>query len=202
MTSHKKLNILIAGTGSVASIKIPTLVKLFQNRAEFKVKVAVTDASYFFIKDEKIDCEVYRDKDEWSDWNKVSDPILHIELRNWADIMLIAPLDANTMAKIANGLCDNLLTCILRAWDGNKPVFAAPAMNTHMWNHRLTSKHLVVLEDDLLFEIIHPISKKLACGDTGIGAMAEPETILKFIMDKIESNKTSIRLDTEESKHK
>ncbi|EIE76929.1 hypothetical protein RO3G_01633 [Rhizopus delemar RA 99-880] len=63
-------------------------------------------------------------------WEKISDPILHIELRNWADIMVIAPLDANTLGKIANGLCDNLLTCVLRAWNVTKPVVACPAMNT------------------------------------------------------------------------
>ncbi|TKY65578.1 Phosphopantothenoylcysteine decarboxylase [Spatholobus suberectus] len=58
---------------------------------------------------------VYCDKHEWQIWNGIGDPVLHIELCRWADIMVIAPLSANTLGKIAGGLCDNLLTCIVRA---------------------------------------------------------------------------------------
>ncbi|CEP19603.1 hypothetical protein [Parasitella parasitica] len=132
-----------------------------------------------------IGCRTYREEDEWSGWKKITDPILHIELRNWADIMVIAPLDANTLGKIANGLCDNLLTCVLRAWDVNKPVIACPAMNTSMWHHPLTSRHLEILENVLKYNIIQPISKKLACGDTGLGAMAESRYIADYVLEMI-----------------
>lgn len=91
--------------------------------------------------------------------------------------MLIAPLDANTLAKIAGGLADNLLTCIVRAWDLKKPLVFAPAMNTAMWDHPLTRRHLGVLEGDLGYRQIPPIPKQLMCGDVGNGAMAEPESI-------------------------
>ncbi|GAN10121.1 phosphopantothenoylcysteine decarboxylase [Mucor ambiguus] len=166
-------NILIGATGSIAAIKVPLLVDFFQKHAHINVKVVVTESAHFFIKDMEIHCPVYREQDEWNEWKKISDPILHIELRNWADIMVIAPLDANTLGKLANGLCDNLLTCVLRAWDVSKPVVACPAMNTSMWHHPFTVKHLEVLENVLDYKIIQPISKKLACGDTGVGAMAE-----------------------------
>lgn len=63
---------------------------------------------------------VLTDDHEWSSWSQRGDPVLHIELRKWADICLIAPLSANTLAKIANGLADNLLTSTLRAWDFSK----------------------------------------------------------------------------------
>ena len=56
-------------------------------------------------------------QDEWNEWNKIGDPVLHIQLRDWADMMIIAPLSAHTLAKISNGLCDDTLSCILRAWD-------------------------------------------------------------------------------------
>ncbi|KAG2199456.1 hypothetical protein INT47_011568 [Mucor saturninus] len=174
-------NILIGATGSVAAIKVPLLVSLLKQTPNVNVKVVLTESAYFFIKDEIIDCDVYREKDEWSTWDKVSDPILHIELRNWADIVVIAPLDANTLGKIANGLCDNLLTCVLRAWDIKKPVVVCPAMNTSMWHHPLTSRHMDVLRDVLGYHIVDPISKKLACGDTGIGAMAEYKYIAEYI---------------------
>jgi phosphopantothenoylcysteine decarboxylase len=102
---------------------------------------------------------------------------LHIELRRWAALLLIAPLDANTLAKLALGLCDNCLTCIWRAWDVARPVVLAPAMNTHMWHHPLTARHLASVRD--LAEavgqrllLVGPVEKTLACGDSGIGAMA------------------------------
>ncbi|KAI8372195.1 flavoprotein [Blakeslea trispora] len=180
-------NILIGATGSIAAIKIPLLVSLFQKHPNVNVRVVLTESAYFFVKDEKINCEVFREQDEWSKWNKISDPIMHIELRNWADVMVIAPLDANTLGKVANGLCDNLLTCVLRAWDINKPVVACPAMNTSMWHHPLTARHLDVLQSILQYHIIQPIRKTLACGDTGIGAMAESQNISIFVMELLES---------------
>ncbi len=78
--------------------------------------------------------------------------------------------------QVAGGLCDNLLTCIVRAWDFSKPMFVAPAMNTLMWTSPFTQRHLSSL-DDLGVIVISPISKRLACGDTGNGAMAEPAAI-------------------------
>ncbi|KAL7310830.1 hypothetical protein PS15m_010274 [Mucor circinelloides] len=178
-------NILIGATGSIAAIKIPLLVDFFQKHPYINVKVVVTESAHFFVKDMEINCPVYREQDEWNEWKKIADPILHIELRNWADIMIIAPLDANTLGKLANGLCDNLLTCVLRAWDVNKPVVACPAMNTSMWHHPLTEKHLQVLETLLNYKIIQPISKKLACGDTGVGAMAESQYISDYVLEMI-----------------
>ena len=71
-----------------------------------------------------------------------TDEVLHIELRRWADVLLIAPLDANTLAKLAVGLSDNCLTCVWRAWDPVRPVILAPAMNTLMWEHAITARHL------------------------------------------------------------
>lgn len=67
-------------------------------------------------------CGETGDEDDWRSWQKVGDPVLHIELRRWADVLLLAPLSANTLAKAASGLCDNLLTCVVRAWDFKKPL--------------------------------------------------------------------------------
>ena len=77
------------------------------------------------------------------------DAVLHIELRKWADVFVIAPLDANTLAKLAVGLCDNCLTCVWRAWDLAKPVVLAPAMNTLMWQHPFTRRHLRAIAADV-----------------------------------------------------
>ncbi|KAJ3255118.1 hypothetical protein HDU77_003801 [Chytriomyces hyalinus] len=146
-------NILIGCTGSVASIKIVPLVKLLQStspvsknsRAQTPLDfdrdsthstqavvikvVATAHALHFFDRNEltQMGIDVLTEEDEWKAWSKKTDPVLHVDLRNWADLMLVAPLDANTLGKLANGLCDNLLTCILRAWDVSKPVLLAPA---------------------------------------------------------------------------
>lgn len=120
---RKKINLLIGISGSVACIKYLDLIQAFlKNEAFFfSIKLIATQNSCFFLSEEdkkskKIVIEneeipIFFDEDEWH-WKKKGDPILHIELRKWADIFLIAPLSANTMGKISNGLCDNLLVII------------------------------------------------------------------------------------------
>ncbi|KAJ2608226.1 Phosphopantothenoylcysteine decarboxylase [Coemansia sp. RSA 1365] len=146
---------------------------------------ASTSALHFFRREQlPVDVTLYTDKDEWSQWKKIGDPVLHIELRKWADVCVVAPLDANTMAKVANGFCDNLLTCVLRAWDMSKPRFVCPAMNPMMWEHPITTSQISTLETQG-FRIVSPISKSLACGDVGMGAMAEPEVIATEVVSQI-----------------
>ena len=190
-----QFNLLIGVTGSVATIKLAKLVSEFseQFRAKFKderhlnVRVVMTEnAGRFFKLDEVCadGVQLYGDQDEWQRWQKIGDPILHIELRNWAHCLLIAPLDANTMAKLAHGLCDNLLTCVVRAWDLAKPLYYAPAMNTHMYEHPLTDEHRQKLST-FGYREIKVIEKKLACGDTGLGAMEEVERIVETVLSEI-----------------
>jgi len=104
---------LIGATGSVASIKIPILVQSLLQNQNVEIKIVSTDKALHFFDKESLTkdfgVQVITDADEWKAWNKVSDPVLHIEYRNWADMFVIAPLDANTLAKTANGLCDNLI---------------------------------------------------------------------------------------------
>ncbi|XP_029420962.1 phosphopantothenoylcysteine decarboxylase isoform X2 [Nannospalax galili] len=115
-------------------------------------------------------------------WKHRSDPVLHIDLRRWADLMLVAPLDANTLGKVASGICDNLLTCVIRAWDRSKPLLFCPAMNTAMWEHPLTAQQVGQLKSFGYMEI-PCVSKKLVCGDQGPGAMAEVETIVDKVRE-------------------
>jgi phosphopantothenoylcysteine decarboxylase len=179
-----------------------------------EVKVIATDAALYFFDQAEIGKAgpdgrdrqtLILDADEWPGRGEGAhyrreDPVLHIELRRWADVLVIAPLDANTLAKLANGLCDNCLTCVWRAWDTSRPVILAPAMNTLMWEHPLTSRHLRELapanapgdlKGDQLIDwinnqnqtvrIVGPIEKNLACGEIGMGAMAEVEEILQAV---------------------
>jgi phosphopantothenoylcysteine decarboxylase len=129
-------------------------------------------------------------------------------LRDWADICLVAPLSAHTLAKIANGLCDDTLSCIIRAWDFGyhknsnpsvgKPMILAPAMNTAMWEHPITAQQLstfasfgkTTMSSDLdhcgsLVRIVEPQSKMLACGEVGVGAMADVSLIVDAVVRDI-----------------
>ncbi|KAJ3324034.1 hypothetical protein HDU76_013506 [Blyttiomyces sp. JEL0837] len=98
--------VLIGATGSVASIKIPKLVDelitIFNGNIE--IKVVATQPALHFFKREEVKAPVLTDEDEWSAWKKMSDPVMHIELRNWADLIVVAPLDANTLAKVSHGI--------------------------------------------------------------------------------------------------
>lgn len=193
-----KPRILLAASGSVAAIKFGILAASLSDWAD--VKAVATQPALHFIDSFSLPASVrlYTDEDEWSSWSKIGDDVLHIELRKWADAMVIAPLSANTLAKVAGGLCDNLLTCIVRAWDFSKPIYVAPAMNTFMWDNPFTEKHLESLKN-LGFVVISPVCKKLACGDYGNGAMAEPSVIdsmLRILMHNHDSQCKSMILDS------
>jgi len=115
---------------------------------------------------------------------RIGDPILHIELRRWADIVLIAPCSANTLAKIATGTCDNLVTSLLRALAPTTPTYVYPAMNTLMYEHPLTAQHVRTVRDVIGYHVVGPISKGLACGDVGVGAMVEWRDIVASVVEK------------------
>lgn len=98
------VNILVGCTGSVAAIKLPILVSKLLAIEGASVRIVVTEhAKHFYNEGNIVDeAEVYTDSDEWYVWQKRGDPVLHIELAKWADCFLVAPLDANTLAKMAN----------------------------------------------------------------------------------------------------
>jgi phosphopantothenoylcysteine decarboxylase len=227
-------NVLLGATGSVAAVRVPALFEAL-TAAGHAVKVVATDAATYFFDPADIQVRatppdstaprqrdpnlVILDRDEWPGRDQDGrydrgDLVLHIELRKWADVFAIAPLDANTLAKLAVGLCDNCLTCVWRAWDISKPVVLAPAMNTLMWQHPFTRRHLRAvaadrgashipghLEDGPLIaqindrcrglRIVSPIVKELACGDVGIGGLADVEAIVSSMNELLASRPTS-----------
>ncbi|VDD94984.1 unnamed protein product, partial [Enterobius vermicularis] len=188
-----KFHLLIGVTGSVATIKLVELIEQLQKTSppnKLVIHVMATAAAKHFIDYESLQQPVYDDSDEWSMWKKRGDPVLHIELRKWADALLLAPLDANSMAKIANGMCDNLLTSVVRAWDPRKPVYFAPAMNTAMWENVLTYQHRKTLKELLRFKEIPPIEKVLICGDSGYGAMASVHMIASIVSIEVKNRFT------------
>lgn len=178
MASASRKKVLIGCTGSVAAIKLPLLVdKLWQHNLD--VRVVVTEKSKHFFKEDDLPpgTQVLSDTVEWAAWQDRGDPVLHIDLAKWADLFLIAPLDANTLGKLANGICDNILTCVARAWDVTKPLVFCPAMNTNMWDHPVTAPQVALLKS-WGYKEVSCITKTLMCGDTGMGGMAEVDTIV------------------------
>ncbi|KAJ6631218.1 flavoprotein, partial [Mycena sp. CBHHK59/15] len=163
-------HVLLITTGSVASVKAPLIVKELLRYEDVKVEVVATKPSLVFYDADavrKAGARVWRDEDEWPASYKIGDPILHIELRRWADIVLVAPCSANTLSKIAHGVCDNLATSLMRALAPTTPTYVFPAMNTLMWEHPLTAEHLRVVRDVVRYTVVGPIGKRLACGDMG-----------------------------------
>lgn len=105
--------------------------------------------------------------------------ISHTALLDWADIVVVAPATANIIGKIANGICDDLLSTVLCAcWA--KPALLAAAMNSNMWNNPAVQRNVTVVKE-MGFELIGPEEGRLACGAEGIGRMSEPEDILEVI---------------------
>jgi phosphopantothenoylcysteine decarboxylase len=235
-----RVNLILGCTGSIAAIKIPELVCLLQATNKFNIVLLPSkDALHFFnlpgsIENEKVatlddnrDVQIFLDEDEYQYWHSRDDPVLHIELRRWADMLFVAPLSADTLAKIAGGRCDTLLLEVLRAWDYTvlptgppevahkhshenrhfknseqtllKKLVACPAMNTHMYLHPLTEKHIRILREELHFELLGPIEKKLACGDLGTGGMSEVSSIVEHLSlraDEILASRTVANANT------
>ncbi|XP_017772869.1 PREDICTED: phosphopantothenoylcysteine decarboxylase [Nicrophorus vespilloides] len=181
------VKILLGCTGSVATIKVLNIIENLLNSVnDVEIKLIVTQNSMHFFNVHEVpkEVKVFKDEDEWSAWKQRGDPVVHIELGKWADLFLIAPLDANTLAKMANGLCDNLLTSTIRAWEMSKPLIFCPAMNTKMYNHPLTESQINILTN-WGYYMVPVIEKTLICGDTGLGAMAEVATIVEYVKDII-----------------
>ena len=179
--------VLLGITAGIAAYKTASLVRLFIKLGA-EVKVVMTPASKDFITPLTLSTlsknpvhSTFYDKEEEENemWNS------HVELGLWADYIVIAPATANTMSKMANGICDNLLLAVYLS--ANCPVYFAPAMDLDMYIHPSTKESLRKLKS--FGNIIIPAtSGELASGLVGEGRMAEPEDIVSFIQSDILSN--------------
>lgn len=182
MLINKK--ILIAVTGSIAAYKIATLVRLLvKDGAE--VKVIMTPAATAFITPltlatlsrNEVQCKLAID-DSWAN---------HVMLGRWADVMLVAPLSCNSLAKMATGACDNLVLAVYLS--ATCPVVVAPAMDEDMWLHPSTKANLSTL-GSYGNHIVEVNSGELASGLVGPGRMAEPEELFAWLIDFFSTKKT------------
>lgn len=173
----KNKKIIVGVTGGIAAYKIPQLVRLLKKEGA-EVQVIVTEASKSFVTPQTLSVlsenPVLSDffKNSQGEWNN------HVHLALWADAIVIAPAGANTLAKMAHGLCDNLLMSVILS--SRCPVWVAPAMDLDMWTHASTQANIKILSDQGV-HIIDPEDGELASGLSGKGRMAEPEHIFAML---------------------
>lgn len=174
--SLENKKIIIGITGGIAAYKINYLVRDFV-KAGAEVRIVMTKPTEDFVSPLTLSTlsrnKVYTDfYDENKTWNN------HVELALWADVMLIAPCTANTLAKIANGICDNFLMAVYMS--AKCPVIIAPAMDLDMYAHPVVTRNLNIIES-FGHKIIPAEYGELASGLIGQGRLAEPETIFRTV---------------------
>lgn len=170
-------NILLAVTGGIAAYKSAFFARLLVKNG-FDVRVIMTEGAKAFITPltfqaltgNAVHAELLDENAELG--------MGHIELAKWADLLIIAPASANTLARLAMGMADDLLTTVCLATTA--PVLIAPAMNQQMWHHPAVSLNVQTL-GDLGYTIIEPTSGIQACGDVGEGRLPEPEDLLEQV---------------------
>ncbi len=176
--------VLIGITGGIAAYKICELIRMYK-KAGANVKVILTPHAKNFVTELTLATltqnEVYTDNFDIKEYKPE-----HISLCDEGDILVIAPATANTISKIANGICDNLLTSITCAF--NKPIIIAPAMNTNMWKNKFVQENLTKLKNNG-FIIAEPESGYLACGTSGEGRLCSLEIIFNKTIETLEQNK-------------
>ncbi len=176
--------IVIGVTGGIAAYKIPHLVRLLRKKGA-ETKVVLTPHALPLVSIEVLRTlsgnAVYHDGAAVHDMD-------HIRLTQWADFLLVAPATANTIAKIAHGIADNLLTSIALAFPPPRTIIA-PAMNTAMWENRATRDNVALLSKSNY--CVLPVGEgELACGDEGAGRMIEVEAIVDALVQQLQGSKS------------
>ncbi|MEQ3354157.1 bifunctional phosphopantothenoylcysteine decarboxylase/phosphopantothenate--cysteine ligase CoaBC [Aedoeadaptatus acetigenes] len=175
----KNKHVLLGVTGGIAAYKAPAIVSRLK-KLGMEVKVVMTEAATKFVTPltfQTMSNEVVH-VDMFDQLNNMD--VEHIALAKWADVMVIAPATANTMAKLAYGIADNMLTTVALATTA--PILIAPAMNTQMLRADATQEALKVLKNRKQYEILPTAEGLLACQDVGEGKMLEPEDIVDYIL--------------------
>ena len=180
-----KVKVLLLISGSIAAVRIPLLVsELVKNN--FEVKCVISKNAEKIIQPISLSTlsrnKCILDDDQWSHYQTKP---LHINLCDWADVLIMAPLTATTLSKWVTGNADGLLSSILIA--NNKPIIVAPAMNTRMWINKAVQKNYLLLKNYPNTLLLNPSEGTLACDEIGIGKIASNDVIklaLNFILNQ------------------
>lgn len=171
-------NIVLAITGGIAAYKSAIFARLLI-KAGFDVRVIMTTGAQAFITPLTLQALTSNEVHVSLLDEKAEAGMGHIELAKWADLIVIAPASANTLARLAMGMADDLLTTVCLATTA--PVMIAPAMNQQMWAHPAVHLNVQTLRD-MNYYIIQPASGEQACGDVGAGRLPEPEQLLAEVL--------------------
>ncbi|PWK08879.1 phosphopantothenate-cysteine ligase /phosphopantothenoylcysteine decarboxylase [Psychrobacter immobilis] len=171
-------NIVLAITGGIAAYKSAIFARLLI-KAGFEVRVIMTTGAQAFITPLTLQALTGNEVHISLLDEKAEAGMGHIELAKWADLIIIAPASANTLARLAMGMADDLLTTVCLATAA--PVIIAPAMNQQMWAHPAVNLNVQTLRD-MNYQIIQPASGEQACGDVGAGRLPEPEQLLAEVL--------------------
>lgn len=172
-------NILIGVTGSIAAYKVLDLISMLKQEGAH-IKVVLTRAARQLVTPLSISSLIGQKNSLFTDDDFYRQPMLHIELARWLDGLVIAPASANVIAKMANGVADNLLLNIYIAT--NKLVAIAPAMNPNMWNHFSTVNNIKILTHNKV-QIWGPSYGQVACGELGLGKMIPVSIITNSLIN-------------------
>lgn len=172
-----KKRIVVGVSGGIAAYKACDLVSKLSKK-DYEVKVILTKHAEKFVSKLTFEalCHNYVETDLFDESNE--DPIAHITLAKWADLMIIVPATANIIAKVTHGISDDLLSTTFLACNKHKMI--CPAMNTQMYENPITQKNIQACKD-LGYQILDPVVGHLACNDTGRGKMIEPADIVESI---------------------
>lgn len=171
-------NIVLAITGGIAAYKSAIFARLLI-KAGFDVRVIMTTGAQAFITPLTLQALTGNEVHISLLDEQAEAGMGHIELAKWADLIVIAPASANTLARLAMGMADDLLTTVCLATTA--PVIVAPAMNQQMWAHPAVNLNVQTLRD-MNYQIIQPASGEQACGDVGAGRLPEPEQLLAEVL--------------------
>ncbi|MCF7874229.1 MAG: hypothetical protein K9M00_05310 [Candidatus Omnitrophica bacterium] len=175
----KGKNVLVGVCGGIAAYKVCQLVRtLVKNN--YSVKVMMTPAATEFIRP-LVFKQLTNNPVYWEMFSCTLEDTQHIKLSEWANLAVVAPLSANTLSKVACGICDNLLTTAICAFDSKNPLLLVPSMNEKMWNNLIIKENLSRLKKVKNYTVLFPEKGELACGKEGIGRMVEPEEIYRKI---------------------
>ncbi len=171
-------NIVLAITGGIAAYKSAIFARLLI-KAGFEVRVIMTTGAQAFITPLTLQALTGNEVHTSLLDEQAEAGMGHIELAKWADLVIIAPASANTLARLAMGMADDLLTTVCLATTA--PVMIAPAMNQQMWAHPAVTLNVQTLRD-INYYLIEPASGEQACGDIGSGRLPEPEQLLEEVL--------------------
>lgn len=169
------MKVVVGITGGIAAYKVPELVRLLK-KAGHEVRCAATEHALEFVT--RVTLETVSENPLYCDLF-ASGHTEHISLKDWGDMLVVAPATANIIGKVASGIADDALSTLLLAFSG-KPVVMAPAMNSLMWAHPAVQRNISTLKSWGI-RMVGPAEGELACGVSGMGRMAEPEQIAAAI---------------------